>query len=874
MKRSRLPERLGKSAAFLALLSGCGDRLGSASQSSNVAQASTPLIANAIVHPSRWVAGYGTSTLWLDNDKHPRMMADVDGDGQDDIVGFGNGAVCVSFSKGSYFTPECDTNGGSAVLPGEYGYAKEGGLWTSNTVYPRMMADVNGDHKADIVGFGSVGVYVSLWNPTTHTFDSCPAPWLLEYGTKILPSGAGGWDDNIKFPRMMADVNGDNKADIVGFGNAGVVLALSNGHGFDPPRLVLPAFGVAQNWVDNIKHPRMMADVNGDHKADIVGCGPDGVWVSLSNGVGFNPPQYKLAQYGSDLSAGGWEDNIRYPRTLANVDGQYGPDIVGFGGGGVSVSLSTSAGGFRPHGEAWPHEFGSLPAAGGWEEKPSGATRAGDPYTYVLTSGESRTGYKPKYPRMMADVNGDGLDDIVGFANAGVLVSASTGSGFNSSVSLLSTDYGYTRDFTQCAPAPIYGWDQDGYPKCRAAVSPATDGWRSNEHPRMTAVVKDDNPYDNIRKAEVVGFGNDGVIVTHTADMQPICGVVAAVDQSKLIEYATMVVGDGKPRNSCVQTGCGEAASFGSPCVTDDSRLNGVATRLKATYRGLGYREDNSQTKLAVEQVGMCGRYNNGQPIWYHDNVIATKVGAVHPDTFIEVDAHMDSHPHAPGAVDNASGTAAVLEIARLISSRPTRHSIRFINYVGHESLWNESGCGNEGSVQHIRDVLYPGRDGRPTTYAGQTIMASLNVDGIGWTDAPLGTYQNVVVFAQLARSDRLGDLFKNSGPPSARIADLFKAVLSPCNIGMGWKKAAWPGGDHGSYAGFDLVADRIEDILAKGAIPSVASVGGLPFDPGHTTGYHDCGDTLDKMNWGNILRTTQQNLAVLLALDLLDGSP
>src|SRR6266849_822297 len=77
--------------------------------------------------------------------------------------------------------------------------------------------------------------------------------------------------------RLMADINGDGRADIVAFGDAGVWTALSNGDGtFAPPGLVLGDFGSNQGW-DPSKHVRLMADINGDGKADIVAFGDAGV---------------------------------------------------------------------------------------------------------------------------------------------------------------------------------------------------------------------------------------------------------------------------------------------------------------------------------------------------------------------------------------------------------------------------------------------------------------------------------------------------------------------------------------------------------------------------------------------------------------------
>ncbi|SHO56656.1 FG-GAP repeat protein [Vibrio quintilis] len=135
------------------------------------------------------------------------------------------------------------------------------------------MTDVNGDGKADVVGFGNAGVYVSL---STGTGFTSPSLWVKQYG-----HDAGGGRVT-KHPRMMADVNGDGKADVVGFSDDGVYYSLSQKTSFASPVHAIQKFGyVADGWrID--KHPRMMADINGDGKADIVGFANNGVHVSLS----------------------------------------------------------------------------------------------------------------------------------------------------------------------------------------------------------------------------------------------------------------------------------------------------------------------------------------------------------------------------------------------------------------------------------------------------------------------------------------------------------------------------------------------------------------------------------------------------------------
>jgi hypothetical protein len=146
------------------------------------------------------------------------------------------------------------------------------------TSYPRQVADVNGDHMADIVGFGKDGVWVAL------------AAGGGSFGQPIFQLGVfapkDGWVSDNTYPRDVADVNNDGMADIVGFGENGAWVAFAKGGGaFGTPSLQLGTFAhSAGGWTSEDAYPRQMADVNGDHAADIVGFGQNGVWEALSNG--------------------------------------------------------------------------------------------------------------------------------------------------------------------------------------------------------------------------------------------------------------------------------------------------------------------------------------------------------------------------------------------------------------------------------------------------------------------------------------------------------------------------------------------------------------------------------------------------------------
>src|SRR5262245_47858212 len=80
--------------------------------------------------------------------------------------------------------------------------------------------DVNADGKADIVGFGADGVYVSL--ATTGGHFASPTFQLSAFG-----ANAGGWNSDNTFPRQLADISGNGSADIIAFASNGVWTAPS-----------------------------------------------------------------------------------------------------------------------------------------------------------------------------------------------------------------------------------------------------------------------------------------------------------------------------------------------------------------------------------------------------------------------------------------------------------------------------------------------------------------------------------------------------------------------------------------------------------------------------------------------------------------------
>jgi hypothetical protein len=94
-----------------------------------------------------------------------------------------------------------------------------------------------------------------------------------------------GWSSQNEFPRELADVNGDGRADIVGFGIEGTYVAFGQADGtFMAPTLMLRDFNAANGWSSNEVYPRILADIDNDGRIDIVGFGAEGVLVGYNTG--------------------------------------------------------------------------------------------------------------------------------------------------------------------------------------------------------------------------------------------------------------------------------------------------------------------------------------------------------------------------------------------------------------------------------------------------------------------------------------------------------------------------------------------------------------------------------------------------------------
>ncbi len=153
------------------------------------------------------------------------------------------------------------------------------------------------------------------------------------------------------------------------------------------------------------------------------------------------------------------------------------------------------------------------------------------------------------------------------------------------------------------------------------------------------------------------------------------------------------------------------AGSIGERNLWHYSALQAAADYIEDTFVQLGYRP----TDEAFE--------SRGKPV---RNIIAEKPGNSIPDEIVLVGAHYDSVQGSPGANDNGSGVAALLELARLLADREFPRTVRFVAFVNEEPPFSYSTeMGSLINAQAARD-------------RGDRIQAMLALETIGYySDQP-----------------------------------------------------------------------------------------------------------------------------------------
>ena len=124
-------------------------------------------------------------------------------------------------------------------------------------------------------------------------------------------------------------------------------------------------------------------------------------------------------------------------------------------------------------------------------------------------------------------------------------------------------------------------------------------------------------------------------------------------------------------------------AGYGPRSVDDAAAVLRTLSYCREQLRDSGYTVIEERFGDALEQI----------------NLLARRRGMLEPERVLELGAHYDTVRRTPGADDNASGVAGVLEVARVVSGLRLQRTLRFCLFGGEES-------GLTGSTAHAQQVV------------------------------------------------------------------------------------------------------------------------------------------------------------------------
>jgi hypothetical protein len=112
------------------------------------------------------------------------------------------------------------------------------------------------------------------------------------------------------------------------------------------------------------------------------------------------------------------------------------------------------------------------------------------------------------------------------------------------------------------------------------------------------------------------------------------------------------------------------------------------------------------------------------------DNIEAELRGATRPEEIVVIGAHYDAVDDAPGADDNASGTAAMLALARRFAQARPARTLRFVAFANEEPPHFQTR--DMGSWQYARRC----------SERKEKIVAMVSLESVGYYDTRKGSQQ------------------------------------------------------------------------------------------------------------------------------------
>ena len=147
--------------------------------------------------------------------------------------------------------------------------------------------------------------------------------------------------------------------------------------------------------------------------------------------------------------------------------------------------------------------------------------------------------------------------------------------------------------------------------------------------------------------------------------------------------------------------------------LVDSISAANIEAHIDALANEIGPRDtpatQSDAADYIADQLMRFGYTVTLDPVDSSENVIAKLPGQLNPDKTFVIGAHFDTVSGSPGADDNASGVAGMLEIARVLKDVQPDFSIEFVGFALEER--GPLGNVHRGSRQYVQSAAAQDRD-------------------------------------------------------------------------------------------------------------------------------------------------------------------
>ncbi len=270
------------------------------------------------------------------------------------------------------------------------------------------------------------------------------------------------------------------------------------------------------------------------------------------------------------------------------------------------------------------------------------------------------------------------------------------------------------------------------------------------------------------------------------------------------------------------------AGEIGERHVWRVAALNASASYLEDTLTAAGYRVTSQNYQAEGMQVG---------------NLVAELRGTSRPDEIIIVGGHYDTVTGTPGANDNASGCAAVLELARLMAGQKLSRTVRFVLFVNEEPPFFQT------------DLMGSRVYARQCRQRGEKVVAMLSVETIGCYFDSKGSQHYPWPFSLF---------YPDTGNFIAFVGDSASRSLVRQCTGLFRQHAAFPSEGAALPGGITGIGWSDHWSFWQEGYPALMVTDTAPFRYAH---YHERQDTPDKLDYGRMARVVSGLVSVVKGL-------